>query len=308
MATVNSVGSKPYRVLVPLDGSHPAESALVYLPALRRLGSLHVDLLSVVEESGDAVAPGEDIERERNLLSAYLGKVAADIEEHLSAGTEAHIENGVPTDVIHRLEQELAVDLILLATHARTGFDRWRRGSVTDEVIRGANSSILVVGPQASSGHSLWLDAERTPTFTNILVPLDGSELAEKALHTAEQFAKAFGAQIHLLRVLTPAFHTEHPLAPKDAEPTFFYTKPQAERSLKEAAGKLASPEAARIEVLLGHAEEQISKYIGSNGIDLVALTTHGRSGLARAALGSVTEHLLKGPVPLLVVPSTPHP
>ena len=197
-----------YRVLVPLDGSRLAEWALAYLPALRQVGELRVTLLSVVDETdGSAGGAREASERESNLLSTYLHEVSADLERHLGINADAELQTGIPAEVILRFEEQLAPDLTIIGTHGRTGLARWRLGSVADKVIRGAGSNTLVIGPKASE-HAVWLEADIVPAFKNILVPLDGSELSAQALAVADQFAEAFRARLHLLRVVTPGSHT----------------------------------------------------------------------------------------------------
>jgi nucleotide-binding universal stress UspA family protein len=290
-----------YRVLVPLDGSKLAEWALAYLAALRKIGDLGVTLVSVVEQRGESDHGAG--EREQNLLAAYLREVGGDLVRHLGVEAETVLRTGISAEEILRLEDELRPDLNVIATHGRTGLSRWRLGSVSDKVIRGAKSNTLLIGPRAAE-RAVWLEADRAPAFKKILVPLDGSPASEQALPIADRFAEAFDAELHLLRVLGPGTHTEHPLGPGNAQPTYFFTVPQAREYLQGVTHRLTRPGDARIEVLLGRPEDQISEYAATNSIDLIVLTTHGRSGFARVAFGSVTERLLGGPMPLLVVKS----
>ena len=293
-----------YRILVPLDGSKLAEQALAYLPRLRRLAAdLRVTLLSVVEQPDEPLGFTEAIDREQSLLSAYIHKVKADLERRLRIRIDAEVRSGVPAEAILRLEEELKPDLTIIATHGRTGLARWRLGSVADKVIRGARSNTLVIGPEVSQETELH-GANSAPTFKGILVPLDGSDRSEKALPVADQLAEASQAELHLMRVLTPAIYTERPLGSEGGPSNYFFTIPQARDYLEVAAKSLTRPEHAKFEVRLGWPEEQLSQYAAAHGIDLIVLTTHGRGGLARIALGSVVDRLLGGPLPLLIVRS----
>jgi nucleotide-binding universal stress UspA family protein len=293
--------AEPYRVLVPLDGSRLAESALGYLPALKHLGEIQVTLLAVADSSSQELDE-EGLERELRLLSSYLDDLKPDIRTCFGLEADLRIETGIPAEVILEVEEETKPHLVALSTHGRTGLARWRLGSVADKVIRGGGCNMLVLGLKAAERVD-WRDSAM-PALRNILVPLDGSKVAEMALPVADSFAPETGAQLHLLRVLTPMIHTEKPMSP-DGEPSrYFSTVPQAEEYLARAAQRLSEPSQVKLEVRLGWPEDEINVYAAGHNVDLIVLTTHGRTGLARVALGSVTDHLLGGPVPLLVVRS----
>jgi nucleotide-binding universal stress UspA family protein len=179
---------------------------------------------------------------------------------------------------------------------------RWRLGSVVDKVIRNAERNVLAIGPKARA-RGEWLDPELVPPFRSILVPLDGSALAENALPVAKSFADAFNSKLHLIRAVPI------PMLDEDMPGEAIYTPDlldsmvsSARTYLTSAASRLASPEGARLDVLVGPPAPQIEDYATLNNIDLVVMTSHGRGGIARAALGSVTDRLLGGPAPVLVV------
>jgi nucleotide-binding universal stress UspA family protein len=169
-----------YKVLVPLDGSRLAEHSLVYLDALRSMGESQVQLLSVVDEAEDfeSLKPEESRLREENLLSTYLREVSADIKQHLGIDVETRVVAGSPANAILDEAEKYAPDLLVISTHGRSGISRWRLGSVADKVIRGAACNTLVVGPKAAE-RGTWLDARIMDAFKSLLVPLDGSALAE---------------------------------------------------------------------------------------------------------------------------------
>jgi nucleotide-binding universal stress UspA family protein len=294
-----------YRVLIPLDGSRLAERALAYLPALSRLGDLEVALLGVVDNSDEALRDDEARDRESKLLGAYLEQVQAGLGSRFDIAATSDIETGIPAEVILQFEERLSPAMTVIATHGRTGVLRWRLGSVADKVIRGARSNTLVIGPHVAGGMARPEDAGATG-FRNLLVPLDGSALSEQALPVADRFVNAFGAKLHLLRVLTPMIYTEKPVGPEFAPPAYFLTIPQAEEYLHEAARQLSRPSETVRRVERGSPEDRITEYTATNAIDLIVLTTHGRGGFARVAIGSVIDHLLGGPVPLLIVRSGP--
>ena len=139
--------------------------------------------------------------------------------------------------------------------------------------------------------------------FRRIMLPLDGSELAERALPCAERLATALGALLHVVRVVEP------PVKPSFASPHLYDELLTAE---KEAAAAYldgvrerltATNVPVRIEQPLGHAASTLLDYERDAGIDLVVMCSHGRSGIARFALGSVADRLLRqGAAPVLLV------
>ena len=290
-----------YKVLIPLDGSRLAEHALAFLPPLSHFGELDVTLVSVIDFSDDLLKSltTEDQERERNLLGSYLSEIASDLEKHLGAHVHTETLRGAAATRLLEQAESVSPDVMIISTHGRSGLARWQRGAVADKVIRGAKCPVLVVGPKAME-RGQWLEAEAIPPFKKILVPLDGSQRSEEALPAAMQFAEQFDAQVHLLQVAPYV-----PLASSFWETPVVVTKEVEEASkqyLTEVAEKLGKPANLSIHVTLGAPSHEIDTFIQQNTIDLVVLTSHGRSGLARAALGSVTDRVIGAGPPVLVV------
>jgi nucleotide-binding universal stress UspA family protein len=291
-----------YKVLVPLDGSRLAEHSLVYLDALRSLGESQVLLISVVDESEDfqSLSSAEARERETNLLSTYLREVSADVEQHLGITVENKVATGSPASRLLAEAQDYAPDLLVISTHGRSGPSRWRLGSVADKVIRGAGCNTLVVGPKASE-KAVWLEARIMAPFKAILVPLDGSALAESALPVAKSFAESFGSVVHLVRAV-PIPAVADGYASEAYMPDLLDTLIDGARVyMKGAAERLNWPK-VETDVIVGPAVSQLEDYATQKAIDLVIMTSHGRSGFVRTALGSVTDRLLGGPAPVLIV------
>lgn len=148
--------------------------------------------------------------------------------------------------------------------------------------------------------------------FRHILVPLDGSELAERALSTAEHLARATGATIHLVRVVVPP--SDHELDAWAAEamymPPGYYTEllDAETRHATAYLGRLHRQMSAvglRVQAapLIGKAASALLDYERTAGIDLVVMSSHGHTGLARLAFGSVADRLLRhGVAPVLLV------
>jgi nucleotide-binding universal stress UspA family protein len=158
----------------------------------------------------------------------------------------------------------------------------------------------MVVGPKAAE-RGTWIDARILEPFRTLLVPLDGSEVAESALSVASSFAESYGAQIHLVRVVAVPAAADG-MGEITYMPDLLDTLiDSAKAYLRNTAEKLKKAE-VRTDVQVGGAAWQLQDYVAANNIDLVIMTSHGRSGFIRSALGSVTDRLLGSAAPVLVV------
>ena len=279
-------------VLVPLDGSTLAEAALPVGRALadRLCSPLH--LVRVIAQD----VPAETEQRAAQGLrdAAERAGVTADLQLRL----------GEAADQILTVAASLPHPLIVMTTHGRTGLGRWAFGSVADRVVRGGEAPVLLlrsgITPADASG------------FARLLVPLDGSALAEAALPYALALAQHFAAELHLVRVAETArlfMLTGAGPGPMPGD----VTQQMVAELEGEAAASLA-PIAARARavglttetaVLDGLPVEALLAYVTAHAVDLVVLATHGRGGFNRLVLGSVAERLLRlAPTPILMVPA----
>jgi nucleotide-binding universal stress UspA family protein len=155
--------------------------------------------------------------------------------------------------------------------------------------------------------------------FEKILVCLDGSALAEQVLPYAAEEAVRFGSRVMLLHVLLePVLVTtgakQNPGEPVETPGVMEQMKKEQQQALaylERIAGTLREKGVDVEPVLLqGAPGDAIVSYAGENNIGLIAMATHGRSGLGRALAGSVAEHVLRNSgLPVLVVrPRLPGP
>jgi nucleotide-binding universal stress UspA family protein len=285
--------------LIPLDGTKLSESSFALLPFIKGLGFTKVQLISVWDGAGhDEEKPegktAEMIEKGRTYLDAYL---TAQEEQVRNAGFEVEklVRVGGAAEETLKAASENASDMIVIATHGRDGFDRFRLGSVADKIIRHASCPTLVIGPN--------VNVELAPySLHQILVPLDGSELAEEALPIASWIASVQGASLDLVRVVSvaPVAYDEsmgaYPIDLMDA------MQDAANIYLTRIAGELSAKHQVETEVLIGSAAEQILDHLNQKPVALVVMASHGRTGFARAALGSVADRALHGPAPVLIL------
>ncbi|HWC31431.1 MAG TPA: universal stress protein [Dehalococcoidia bacterium] len=294
--------SKNLKALIPLDGSPLAEHALAYVSALRPLGVTEARLISAIELLPVAIRREyEDEEREYNLLSAYQQKVADDLRLHTGLEVSIEVVRGQAAEVILQDVRDYRPDYLIVSTHGSSGLSRLRFGSVADKVIRGADCSTLVVGPLAAEQDS-WLESRLMPVFKSVLVPLDGSKLAEQALPEAESFADAFGAKLHVVTAVAAPFLGLGEAWASSTRDVSDDPVAYAKQYLDELRQNRPALASSSVDVRMGPADQVLREYIAENGIDLVIMTSHGRGGVVRTALGSTTDRLLGGPAPILVV------
>jgi nucleotide-binding universal stress UspA family protein len=191
--------------------------------------------------------------------------------------------------------------LITMATHGRSGINRWLLGSVAEKVLRGtANPLFLVRGNEEGT-------TDVSAALRSIIVPLDGSELAESVLPTVVEVAKVLDLQVVLCRAYElPAsayYGAEDYLPNYDALKA--QVKDEASGYLEQKIAALKAMGLAKVSsvVLEGTGAEEIIHFAQAHPDSLVAMCTHGRSGVKRWVLGSVTEKVVRhSGDPVLVV------
>jgi nucleotide-binding universal stress UspA family protein len=286
-------------VLVPLDGSELAERALPYASALAGKLGVPLVLLTVWEGTDadlNATLPAMSLEIAKTAqahFEKYLGEVKAKL-----GNTEAQIivRPGNAGDEIMDVARETGARCIAIATHGRSGIGRWVYGSTAAKVLRSSGVPVLVVGPKV-------LEAKReTVEYSRIMVPLDGSAASEQALAVAKDLAEKLGASMSLVRAIQWAAQA-YPYTLPDT-----YV-PQLDDELEKAAKEyLRNHEEAlgkgKVDafVVRGPTADGLLDFIEQKHVDLVVMTTHARSGLARMALGSVADRTLQAKAPVLLV------
>lgn len=281
-------------ILVPLDGSPLAEHALPYAEHLAKVTSARLILCRAL--SATKLQPTE-IVGAVDEAHAYM-QVVADQLTSRGRVVDTTIPWGEPADEILDQVRSVRADLVVMATHGRSGLGRWLYGSVADEVLRRASVPILLVPP---GSHEPW-SADRAP---RMLVPLDGSQLSEAVLGPARAWATQLGSEIVLVQVI--------PFKPYssfgDSSGYVFAFDPEAdlaeaERYLSEVADRLRSTaKQVRVRAQLGEPSVTIAQIATDEKANLIMMATHGRSGLARLVLGSVaTGTLRRTNIPLLLV------
>ena len=297
------------RILVPLDGSPLAEQALSCavtlgrgLPAelvLFRAVSIPSDARKYVD---DAVLDGGDlIERLDAEADDYLRGVAEGVR---LACLSVHrvVRHGPAAEAIVDYAEQMDIGQIVMATHGYGGLKRWTHGSVAERVLQAASVPVLMVRAQEKES----IDSRQLMLCRRILVPLDGSEMAEQVLSPVTSVAQAVGAEVLLFQVAVDQrpsmFGSDWFFLPVEGE--YEADERAAQAYLERVAGPLRD-EGIQVSTVteMGPVAESIIECAEANHIDLIAMCTHGRTGLARWALGSVADRVLRaGGVPVLLV------
>jgi nucleotide-binding universal stress UspA family protein len=290
------------RMLVPLDGSETAEKVLPYARALARSLKIPIELLAVIDirryTSGERARYLDtlmDAAMRRN--QEYLKKVAKTFP---GAGAEWTVEGGAPEEAIITKAAENKGTLITIATHGRSGLKRWLLGSVAEKVLRGASDPVLLVRANEEA------KTEREATPNRIIVPLDGSELAEGVLPPVVELAKTLKLKVVLLqsyRVNAIMYGYENFLP--DLNEFNRELKKEATAYLDSWVEQLNRRGLADVVPIVSEEEaaEIIIKLAKGAPNSLIAMCSHGRSGVRRWVLGSVTEKVVRhADNPVLVI------
>jgi nucleotide-binding universal stress UspA family protein len=303
-------------LLVPLDGSAFAEHALpLALSIAKRAGSgitivhAHHPLAALYVDSPVLI----DSSLESDLMKhkrEYLDRVAS----HLATVSQLRVKPlfmvGEIVETIGRVAASTEVDLVVMTTHARGPLGRFWLGSVADALLRHLSVPILLVRAQEGPA-----DYNKDVTFRHILIPLDGSALAEQILDPSVQFGKLMDTDLTLVRVLSPAMLSgfglqggQIGLQARSIVDRALAIQKELRKSASDYLEKMAQKlraESLRIKTIVAEDQQPgvaILREAAANAADLIALETHGRRGLARMMLGSVADKVVRGAsVPVLL-------
>lgn len=294
------------KVLIPLDGSPFAERVLSHVERLISPKETELLLLRVIEPFRVSVpqeltplpeaASAGELQKHAD---AYLNQVKGELHEMGLQVQALAVAGGDVASVICDVADAQGADLIAMTTHGRSGLSRWAFGSVAERVLRTASQPIFLV--RAAT------EIPPAGTFGRILVPLDGSELAEQALPEAQTLAREKGAEILLVRAIEPLSDRDMAVILatwKSADEIYAHRQTAAERYLGEVQEKLRlAGVPAEMVVDEGPAAEVILDTAEAEEVDMIVMSTHGRSGLSRWVYGSVAEKVLRrATCPLLLI------
>jgi len=285
------------RILIPLDGSKTAETVLPYVRRIARVSKSSVELLGVVEmteivtqtPAGDLSYAGSLVEEATQNSAEYLDLL---VKTFPDCSVKFTVEKGRPEEVIIDKAAADKKTLIAMATHGRSGVSRWLLGSVTEKILRAAGNPLLLVhAPEGAK-------TEGEASLKSVVVPLDGSSLAETVLPEVAALVKALDLEVVLVRAYSL------PVVTYSGEDFYIpHYQELKEQLRKEASGYLETKandlRAAGVTnvacvAVEGTGADAIIDLARQTPDNLVAMCSHGRSGLKRWVLGSVAEKVVR--------------
>ncbi len=290
------------RILVPLDGSVLAEESLPYAQEVAGRLKSEVTLMYVTESPQDPLQHMHELYLDRMVEATQRGaeRYLKNVRQKIKVKPE--ILAGDPAEKIVEYADERDISLIVMSTHGRSGIKRWALGSVADKVVRATTRPVALI--RAGGART---EVRERDILDRALVPLDGSKEGEAALAYVEELAYKLQAEVVLFQVLT----TERPVITVEGYGYTVYPEEQrasdktfAEEYLAKVTARLKRRGViARSEVRFGNAAEEIIKFAGEVQADFVAMSTRGRSGVARWVFGSVADRVMReGSTPILLV------
>ena len=281
-----------HKMLVPLDGSRLSEIVFPYAKDLAGRLGLDIVLLHVHSSKESETIPLHQayIEHKAQTIKRQLRDWQKKIGSRLEARrleVRGELATGYPPEEIMCYAEQNNFDLILMATHGRSGIRRWVLGSVADKIL--CVSSIPVWLIRAGTVDSVTYD--KWPQRT-LLVPLDGSVLAEKVLPHVEVLAKQPApppVDVVLFRVAEAPTTSGH----------YFRNIPESREEIEQYLAKIAarlknSNLRVQSKVSSGDPAEQIVSYGRANPFSIIVMSTHGHSGMSRWFYGSVATKVLE--------------
>jgi nucleotide-binding universal stress UspA family protein len=296
------------RVLVATDFSRLSKEAVAAaVPWLRRMGSdLHFVyvLPSEAPIAGIAgisiITPEQDLERNAR---ARLRRFAASLSIKTAKGN-IHTPQGYPYLEICDLARKEKVDLIVTATHGWTGFKHILLGSNAERVVRHAPCPVLVMRSHRTN------QQKPKQRIREIVVGVDFSEPSRESMGYATALARRFDAHLVLLHSVDLRYYYASPEYSTQDFPLLLETTQHIARNRMAELVEQTNQAGRAVESVLelGHAGDRIVNCAAERGADLVVISTHGRTGLKRALLGSTAEYVVRhAGCPILVVPSRAH-
>lgn len=287
----------PSKILVTLDGSPVSEAVLPYVRLLAASLRFPVEMVSVIDltELARSVSAGEAL---------FLDQLAADEtrrrRKYLESATQKFADGQITWRILKGNTESMIAEyaarnseaMLAMATHGRSGLNRWLLGSVAEKVLRSTSNPLLLIRATTTAV------SDEQATIRSIIVPLDGSALAETVLKRVSELAKKLSAEVVLFRAynIPTGFYDAGGGFDVDLDRLLTQTELEVLHYLEEKkfALKTAGVDSVTIASRQGYEADEIIRYAGNQPDRLIAICSHGRSGVRRWALGSVAETVIR--------------
>jgi nucleotide-binding universal stress UspA family protein len=289
------------KILVPLDGSDLAELALPYATELAGTFNSELVLLYVSEED----------EEHLHMHQLYLERLAVQTKkkQQLKRVSPVVIAGKTVEEIVKYTEKN-DIRLIIMASHGRSGIIPWAKEGVASKVIDAVGVPLLLIKETKRRRKT----KEEKHLISRILLPLDGSEAGEAAITRVKELRSQLEAEVILLEVVPKGRHLrtvgglDHILYPESEIETF---KTEAKEYLDKVYQRMQRGKKAKGELTVairtGEVAKEILDYAKKKRVSLVAVASHGHSGMTKWVFGSTTQKVIEdSPVPVLVVKAEP--
>jgi nucleotide-binding universal stress UspA family protein len=272
------------RILVPLDGSKLAEEVLPYAKFLANALDLPMNLLHVNDP--ESAAPSSHTVQGTDYLKAVAATLPASLAVNCS------VENGRAAEVIVDSASRDPNTLITMATHGRSGGQRWLLGSVAQKVLHAAINPLLLIRPSEQTR------ASAEARLRTLILPLDGSHLAEKIFPHVVYLANSLKLEVVLIRTYTlptTGYFMAIGISPPAIGEMQAKIKKEVTDYLQAKVEELQAEGIEKVSLVAveGRGPEEIIDLARRTADTIVAMSTHGRSGIGRWVLGSVTDRVV---------------
>jgi nucleotide-binding universal stress UspA family protein len=291
-------------IIVPLDGTEFAEQALPLAITVAERQRAAIELVHVYEtllpfqtQGAPALDPTLDLDLRRD-RQAYLQRIAQWLRETTTAPVTALLLEGEEAaPVIREHIAQRHADLVVMATHGRSGLSRFWVGTTSLDVMRHSPAPVLLFRPDEKGSKT-----QPTRAFGRVLIPLDGAPADEEAIDHAIAVAGDRNVEFLLLQVIVPIAYYAEPVSAALLED--IELDEVARTYLEEVAGRIRARGLSVTTEVLHHPSpaRAVLDVADEHGVDLIAMETHGRTGVAKLLLGSVTDKVVRAAaVPVLV-------
>jgi len=274
------------KILVPLDGSKLARQVFPCVVEMSRAFGSEAVLVGVCdsEESEEGQACRNYIHNEAERLKKIMKTSAA--------GVKTVILGGKPAEEIIKYAEKSNIDIIIISSHGRSGIKPWSLGSTVHKVVHRVHAPLIIIRAEEKPEES-----DETRLFSRILVPLDGSDRSARIVPYVTALAKKLKVEIILFHVVELGKHV-HTIGGLEYvrynDQDIDKEKEEAQSYLDGIASNISgSKSTVTCEIRVGDSAEEIIKLAAEKDCSLIAMSSHGFSGIEAWAYGSVTRKIL---------------
>lgn len=296
-------------IVFPTDFSAYSDNALHYAVALSKLVNGTVHCCHVVDQSAIQGGGAESVYGMQSEDTSYIESVETHAKEEINkvatvirakgGKADTHTMVGNPAKDVVKYAAEVNADLVVMATHGRTGFDHFLFGSTCEKVLRQSSVPVLAI---KQDEHEFVNPEDESIAIEKVLCPIDLTGFSRQVLPYAAEICRQFGATLILVHVVDQWL--DYTDFVTDSEMEIRKSRiDHAEGELKKLADNLL-PLTVETRVVTGVPHRELASIAKKENVDLITLTTHGRTRFVHAVLGSVAEKVLRlAPCPVLTVP-----